>query len=484
MEKTGGKSISFFGLVAMGIGCMLGTSWLLLTGTWLETAGGPLNLAVAFALCIVIELPFAFAYMEAIPMLPLPGGEVVYSYAAFGSRGGFAVGWAGILMNTIVFCWVDLAAISLLDELFPVLKRTGVLYRVGDFPVTLPNVIIQLALAGAILYIQLRGANVCASLAKIATVVLLSMCLVGLVICFAHFDPAVYASDGGLEFDFGGSASLLSLLVFSVAGWETVSKAAADATGPAARKAGAALITCLLLVTGILCLVSTAVAGNLPWRETMGHTAAFADVLVGITGIPAVRILFLITAFVGAVGVMNSTLYSSARMLYGLSCFALVSRKFSVLHPKYATPARCVYFTAAFVVLTPFTGKLFFLPFINVASLTTIVMWVMSFAAVLRLRKTRPDLERLVRMPGGRLTAAFGTIASVFLAGNILLPMSPGALGGLEYLLSALLAALGMVLYRLRDRSLSGAEREALIFGGRLSRTKGETQDETDGTAV
>lgn len=35
------QSISFFGLVAMGIGCMLGTSWLLLTGTWLETAGAP-----------------------------------------------------------------------------------------------------------------------------------------------------------------------------------------------------------------------------------------------------------------------------------------------------------------------------------------------------------------------------------------------------------------------------------------------------------
>ena len=64
----GNKSISFFGLVAMGIGCMLGTSWLLLTGPWLEVAGGPLNLAVAFALCIVVELPFAFAYMEAIPM--------------------------------------------------------------------------------------------------------------------------------------------------------------------------------------------------------------------------------------------------------------------------------------------------------------------------------------------------------------------------------------------------------------------------------
>ena len=111
------QSISFFGLVAMGIGCMLGTSWLLLTGTWLETAGGPLNLIVAFALCIIIELPFAFAYMEAIPMLPLAGGEVVYSAAAFGSRGGFVVGWAGVLMNAIVFC--DLPAGRTLSRIGP-----------------------------------------------------------------------------------------------------------------------------------------------------------------------------------------------------------------------------------------------------------------------------------------------------------------------------------------------------------------------------
>ena len=469
MGKTGGKSISFFGLVAMGIGCMLGTSWLLLTGTWLDTAGGPLNLAVAFILCIIIELPFAFAYMEAIPMFPLPGGEVVYSYAAFGPRGGFAVGWAGILMNTIVFCWVDLAAISLLDELFPVLKETAVLYHVGDFPVTLPNLILQLLLAGAILWVQIKGANVCASLAKLATVVLLVMCAIGLAVCFAHFNPAVYAADGGLEFDFAGSASLLSLLVFSVAGWETVSKAAADATGPAARKAGAALITCLILVTGILCLVSTAVAGCMPWREAVGRTAPFADVLVSITGLPWVRLLFLVTAFVGAVGVMNSTLYSSAQMLYGLSRFALVSRKFAVLHPKYGTPVRCICFTAAFVVLTPFTGKLFFIPFINVASLTTIVMWVMSFAAVLWLRKTRAGLRRPVSMPGGRVTAVFGVLASVFLAGNILLPMSPGALSGLEYALAAALVVLGWALYQFRDRSVGAAEQEKLIFGDLLA---------------
>ncbi|MBS6282063.1 MAG: APC family permease [Oscillospiraceae bacterium] len=461
----GNKSISFFGLVAMGIGCMLGTSWLLLTGPWLEVAGGPLNLAVAFALCIVVELPFAFAYMEAIPMLPRQGGEVVYSSAAFGPGGGFAVGWAGVLMNSIVFCWVDLAAISLLDELFPALGRVGLLYTVGGHSVTLPNVLCQLALAGAIVYIQYRGADLCASLAKLATVVLLTMCLAGLAVCFSHFDPAVYAADGGLEFHFSGSASLLSMLVFSVAGWETVAKAAADATGSAARKAGAALITCLLIVTALLCLVPTAVAGNLPWRTAVDRTAPFADVLVSITGWPAVRLAFLATAFVGAVGVMNSTLYSSSRMLYGLARSKLVPGGFGRLHPRYGTPTRCVWFAAAFVLPAPFTGKLFFRPLIHVASLATIVMWVMTLAAVLRLRRTRSDLPRPVRMPGGRPMAAFGVLAALFLAGNILLPFSPGALTPLEYLLALGLTALGSGLYRLRDRSLTRQEREALILG-------------------
>ena len=461
----GNKSISFFGLVAMGIGCMLGTSWLLLTGPWLEVAGGPLNLAVAFALCIVVELPFAFAYMEAIPMLPRQGGEVVYSSAAFGPGGGFAVGWAGVLMNSIVFCWVDLAAISLLDELFPALGRVGLLYTVGGHSVTLPNVLCQLALAGAIVYIQYRGADLCASLAKLATVVLLTMCLAGLAVCFSHFDPAVYAADGGLEFHFSGSASLLSMLVFSVAGWETVAKAAADATGSAARKAGAALITCLLIVTALLCLVPTAVAGNLPWRTAVDRTAPFADVLVSITGWPAVRLAFLATAFVGAVGVMNSTLYSSSRMLYGLARSKLVPGEFGRLHPRYGTPTRCVWFAAAFVLPAPFTGKLFFRPLIHVASLATIVMWVMTLAAVLRLRRTRSDLPRPVRMPGGRPMAAFGVLAALFLARNILLPFSPGALTPLEYLLALGLTALGSGLYRLRDRSLTRQEREALILG-------------------
>lgn len=56
--------------------------------------GGPLNLVVAFALCIIIELPFAFAYMEAIPMLPLPRRRGGVLLRRFRQPGG-ASPWGG-----------------------------------------------------------------------------------------------------------------------------------------------------------------------------------------------------------------------------------------------------------------------------------------------------------------------------------------------------------------------------------------------------
>ena len=69
--NSGGRA-SYFGLVAMGIGCMLGR----LAAADGHVAGdGALNLVVAFALCIIIELPFAFAYMGH-PHLPCPAAVV------------------------------------------------------------------------------------------------------------------------------------------------------------------------------------------------------------------------------------------------------------------------------------------------------------------------------------------------------------------------------------------------------------------------
>ena len=133
------RSINFFGLLAMGIGCMFGTSWLLLTAGWLDKAGGPWNVVLALALCLIVELPLAFAYLEAIPMFPLSGGELVYSYMAFGKFGGFMAAWAGIIMNGVIFCWETISITKVAGYLFPVLTQMPALYEIGGYPITVPS---------------------------------------------------------------------------------------------------------------------------------------------------------------------------------------------------------------------------------------------------------------------------------------------------------------------------------------------------------
>ena len=86
-------------------------------------------------------------------------------------------------MNTIVFCWVDLAAVSLLDELFPPWggRRCSM---AGGFP-RHPAQWAMLALA-VILWVQLPNGE--------AEVVLRSCVPWG---WRCALDPAVYASDEG-----------------------------------------------------------------------------------------------------------------------------------------------------------------------------------------------------------------------------------------------------------------------------------------------
>ena len=88
--------------------------------------------------------------------------------------------------------------------------------------------------------------------------------------------------------------------------------------------------------------------------------------------------------------------------------------------------------------------------------------------AVLRLRRTHPELRRPVSMPGGRVTAVLGLVASLFLSLNLVLPFSPGGMGALDYLLAVVLAAAGLLLYHGRDRTITDSGRSRQMFGGLL----------------
>lgn len=460
------RSINFFGLISLGIGCMFGTSWLLLSAGWLDRAGGPWNVILALILCLIVELPLAFAYLEAIPMFPLSGGELVYSYMAFGKFGGFMAAWSGILMNGVIFCWETISVMKIATYLFPSLDQAPVLYEIGGAPITLPSIIVGVILAISIIAIQCRGGSFSASIAKLLTTTIVLLTVLGILVSLFNLNPeylAIPATKPASE----GSLSLLAILTFTIAGWETVAKAAGEAKSEAGqKKAGIALILCLVICVALNSLVVLSIAGLMPWTDAVNSIAPFADAITAATNIPVFGTILLIAALVGIIGVSNATLYGASRIMYGLADVGLIPKLFTKLSGEKKVPINCILFLGAFAIATPFIGKSAFLPLVDVTAVATIVMWVMTFFAVVAMRKKYPDLERPVKMPGGKFTIVIGTIFSVFILGTVLLPFSPGAIiWPSEYILTVVLFLIGVVLFQLRDKSLSTEDQKKKILG-------------------
>lgn len=466
------KSISLIGYLGMGIGAVFGASWLLTTGIWIDRAGGPVNALLAFVLCFLIELPLVLAYYEAVPMIPLAGGELSYSYLAFGNFIGMLVGWFGVLVNVILCAWEVLAISRLLSYIFPVISNTPPLYEVNGSPITLPAIIIGLALIVSIGTIQYRGAKLSAKFSTGITIIVISLALISVVVGFLNYDPEnlrPLQTKGTVS----GTMSLLAMLPFSIAGWETVSKGAQEASGGVShKKIGGSIIVSLGIATIMYILTLIVPAGLMPWQTMSQSTAPFAAAM-GRIGFPLLGTLLIVAASCGVVGVYNAVFFGATRLLYTMGEYGLVPKAFTRLHPQFKTPVTAIIFVSAVASVILFVGQSMFVPLIDVAATAYIVLWGATLASVFRLRSKYPDLKRPAKYPGGKPVMIFGLVVAVILLGLMLIPGSPASLiWPVEYITLFILLALGIGLYMARDKSLTEEERSKRILGTIAKETK------------
>lgn len=459
------KSISIWGYLGMGIGAVFGASWLLMTGIWLDTAGGPLNAILAFILCLLVELPLVLAYYEAVPMIPLAGGELSYSYLSFGKFTAMMVGWFGVLVNIILCAWEVLAISRMLGFLFKPIANATPLYKVGGSAITIPSILIGLVLILSIATIQYRGSKLSSRFSTTITIAVISLALISVVIGVFYFNPAnlkPLQTKGTID----GTMSLLAMLPFSIAGWETISKGAQEASvGVKRSKIGLSVIISVVIATFMYIITLIMPAGLIPWKEMSETTAPFATAMSRV-GVPVLGIALLAAASLGVIGVYNAVFFGATRMLFTMGEYGLVPKVFSNIHPKFKTPTVAIVFVSVLAGTILFLGQSFFVPLIDVAAVSYIVLWGSTLASVLRLRSKYPDMERPVKMPGGKGLMYTGLIVGIILLCLMLIPSSPAALAWpVEYVLLFVLVALGCVLYIFRDKAISESERQQRILG-------------------
>ena len=447
------KQVSFFGLVALGLGGVWGTSWLVVSSAWLSQGGGVLTVLLAWVLIGVVELPFVLAYRRAVPMFPKAEGEMSYAHAAFGRGAGFWAAWFGIIVNLIVCAYEVVALVRLTNFLWPAITKHS-WYTFQGSPVNLLTMTLGLGLVLGISVLHYRGVTISSTFTKIVSSTLMILVAIGVVMAFAfgdfgNFRP-LYTKPV-----FAGVIAVAAMLPFSLAGWESIAKGAEEARS--SRTSGDAVP--IAWGAGWIAYVFTVIATALviPWQDGAKESIPFATGLSHVAGGKWAGNLLIVTAIIGVVGVYNALFYSLSRQMFGMARRGLLPAWMSDLHPRHKTPHKVIIFVTAILLVAPFLGRGFLLSYVDAASFAYIVLWGATFLSVVTLRRRFAGTPKQFRSSGGVWMERLGYASILFMLGVMLIPSSPGSLiWPEEHVILVGLIALGGALYALTKRGHRG----------------------------
>ena len=111
------KSLNMKDILALAFGTMIGWGWIMLAGSWVGN-GGSLGAMIAFGFGGLMAIFVGLTYAELTPMLPLSGGELVFSYRAMGYNASWFTGWMITLAYLGVAAWEGPALSNAVNFLF------------------------------------------------------------------------------------------------------------------------------------------------------------------------------------------------------------------------------------------------------------------------------------------------------------------------------------------------------------------------------
>lgn len=432
-KKSLHPTLGWFQLTLFGIGCVIGTGIFVLTSAGAQKAGPGLMLAFAIAglICIVAAL----CYAEIAAMIPVAGSAYTYTYSVMGELLAWTVGWALVLeyavaASAVSVGWSGYFTGTILNEFFgitlPTYLTAGPLW-LGGAPggfVNLPAIVIALLVTWLLMIGTSESAKVNAVLVAIKVTALTAFIVLTVPKTdMANFNPFLPA---GVFGGFGsgiGAVGAAATIFFAYVGFDAVSTAAEETKNPQ-RNVPIGLIGSLGFCTVFYILVAAGAVGTIGGQPILGPNGIpfpagseelarqcalpqYADMLVCSNealahvlreiGFSAVGNMLGIAAFVALPSVILILLFGQTRIFFVMARDGLLPEGLSKIHPKWKTP----------YVVTAITGGIVafaaaFLPvgqLADIANAGTLYAFMMVAIAVMMLRKTDPNRERLFRTP-------------------------------------------------------------------------------------
>ena len=403
------------------IGDTIGTGVFLVTSDMARAVGSATLVFVAWIAGGLIVLCGAFCYAELGAAFPKAGGPYVYLNRGLGPLWGFLFGWmSSFLERPVAMATLAAGFLRFAGFLFPFVDTPLFSGHLGSYQFTftaaqpLAAFVVLIVTTINYLSVQMGGAiQVLLTCMKMGTIVVIV--IAGIVFGRQH---AAETSAVVARWGWGTIGAVLTALVpamWAYNGFNDLGDLGEEIQNPQ-KNIPIAIILGLLTVGGLYLLANVVYFHTLNFAQIASSQRVASDVVQSFAGSRGAAWLTVAMA-VSALGALHVVELTGARIPYAMARDGVFFPFAKRIQPSFHTPSGALIFLGVVAALLALTGT-----FEELYSLFVFAVWIffaLTAIAVLRLRRTEPELVRPYRAWGYPWTPLVFLIAAIALTVNL-----------------------------------------------------------------
>ncbi len=412
------KVLGPWSLIAIGIGCTIGSGIFIMPGIVAATHSGP-AVVISFLLAALACALAALSYSELAAMIPISGSAYSYAYATLGELVAWFIGWNLLLEYGLANAATAAGWGGYLDHFlgaFGLSIPPQLLYTPGaPIPGTdlvgwfnVPSAVIVL-LVTLLMVVGIRES------AQTNTIIVgFKIAVLALFVALAapHFQPQLMTPF--MPFGWHGVMTGAAILFFLFVGFDAVSTVAEEAKNPQ-RDVPIGILGGLAIVTVLYVAVAVVLTGVLP-LDRLNVKEPLAMVLTAFNH-PWASFILSAVAVVGIASVLLVGSIGQTRILYVMSRDGLMPRFMSRVHARFGTPVETTLILG--VITAILAGSVPLDALADLVSIGTLAAFSAVSLGVLVLRRTAPDMPRGFRTPWVPVVPIAGIAINLYLMSSL-----------------------------------------------------------------
>lgn len=400
------KKIGLAGVVATGVGLVVGSSCLFTLGAGISTIGTTFIIAMIIA-CIVNILTL-LSISELNSLMPnLTGGLAQYSLACVGPFVTIICMVGGYILCNSLAGSVEGAMFG--NTVEAILPNVGIPGWV--FTTILIAILFCANLNGVDMFIKIQD--------FVAYALIFSLVIIGIIGAFKAGTGEIVNQPHVLAKDFTSITGLCGIACFLFVGGEYVVPISKDVKN-AKRNIPLGMVLSMIIILLMQIIITFGFANYTEWgnlAESGTPHVLYGEMVLGNVG----KYWMMAVAIFATISSINTLMSSLAYIIAGMSKIGLLPSFLQKTNKK-GVPVFGLLFEALFFIIINITGlsnssQVTF--FISVLAILWLISYIVSNIDVLVLRKKMPNAPRNFKLPLGSTIPILGVIGSVYMIYNM-----------------------------------------------------------------